>query len=384
MVYYTFMKKIPFREHHLLTLLEGYSAQNLPLDLFISNYFRFHKALGSKDKAFIAESSYSLIRWQGLLDFLLPPNATWKDRFDKYQSTDLQSYLNDSAIPPHVRVSFPKELFDSLVRSLGEETAVEVCLASNTQAPTFIRANTLKISREDLLKRWESIYRVNPCTQAPHGIIFHDKMNFFTLPEFKQGLFEVQDEGSQLLASLVDPLPGQQVLDFCSGSGGKTLAFAPSMQNRGQIFAHDIRKQALLECRKRLKRAGIQNAQQVAHDEEARLKKLKKKMDWILVDAPCSGSGTLRRNPDMKWKFTSEMLARLVSQQRVIFEKALSFLKPDGRIVYGTCSVLKEENQEQIEHFLKTYSLEIVKPVLQTLPSVGSFDGFFGVVLKFK
>ncbi len=123
------------------------------------------------------------------------------------------------------------------------------------------------------------------------------------MPEFKQGLFEVQDEGSQLIANLMDPTPGDQVMDYCAGSGGKTLAFAPKMQHRGQIYLHDIRPWALDEARKRLKRAGIQNAQ-VVLPEDPKLNKLRGKMDWVLVDAPCTGSGTFRRNPDMKWKFS--------------------------------------------------------------------------------
>jgi 16S rRNA C967 or C1407 C5-methylase (RsmB/RsmF family) len=222
---------------------------------------------------------------------------------------------------------------------------------------------------------------VVPTSTSPLGITFQKKINFFELPEFKEGLFEVQDEGSQLLAFLVKAKPGQQVLDYCAGSGGKTLAFAPSMQNKGQIFLHDVRPKALLECRKRLRRAGIQNAQTVAHDSP-KLSKLKKKMDWVLVDAPCTGTGTLRRNPDMKWKFSQEILSRLIGQQRMIFEKALSYMRPEGRIVYATCSILQEENQEQIEHFLKTYSLELEGETFQTFPALGGMDGFFGAILK--
>lgn len=376
------MNKLPFREHHLLSLLQEYEAQRLPLDLYISHYFRANKALGSKDKAFIAETVYAMVRWQGLLDYLCKEPGCWASRFEIYRTADLRASQEDMSVPTHTRVSFPKPLYDLFVRSYGEEKAVELCLISNTQAPTTVRANTLKISRDDLLKRWEQVYAVSPCKQAPNGILFKEKINFFTIPEFKQGYFEVQDEGSQLLAALVQPQPGDLVMDFCAGSGGKALAFAPAMQNKGQLFLHDVRKRALLESRQRLKRAGIQNGQQVSSEDEARLKKLKKKMDWVLVDAPCTGTGTLRRNPDMKWKFEEDVLTRLVGQQRTIFEKALSFLKPGGTIVYGTCSILKEENQEQVEHFVKTYKLKVVGEVLQTLPTKDGMDGFFGVVFK--
>lgn len=376
--------KVPYREHHLFTLLETYSQQTLPLDLFISHYFREHSALGSKDRAFIAETVYALVRWQGLLDYLISstsPSTSWEDRYQTYLKTDFNELQQKEEIPLATRVSFPQPLFDLFVKSHGEETAQKLCLVCNTPAPTTIRVNSLKISRDDLLKRWQGIYDISPTAISSDGIIFHKKINFFQLPEFKEGLFEVQDEGSQLLAHLMKIQPGQQVLDYCAGSGGKTLAFAPTMQGKGQIYVHDIRPGALQEARNRLRRAGIQNYQILSPDS-SHLSKLKKKMDWILVDAPCSGTGTLRRNPDMKWKFNEEMLTRLIGQQRMIFEKALSFLKPDGRIVYATCSLLKEENQMQVDHFLSTYSLEVEGELFQTLPALGQMDGFFGVVLK--
>lgn len=245
-----------------------------------------------------------------------------------------------------------------------------------------MRVNLLKTDRETLLSQWSEKYQISACSRSSTGIVFHKKINFFELPEFRQGLFEVQDEGSQLISELMQVEPGQQVLDYCSGSGGKTLAFAPKMEKRGQIFLHDIRKKILLEAKKRLRRAGVQNSQIVNPDDEPKLKKLKKQMDWVLADVPCSGIGTLRRNPDMKWKFSEEMLTRLVGQQRTIFEKALSYMKPEGHIVYATCSILNEENQQQIDHFVKTYDLEIVGETFQSIPHEGRMDGFFATVLR--
>ncbi len=375
-------KKRSFRDHHLLSLLEGYDHQHLPLDLFINIYFKTHKALGSKDRAHIAETTYKLVRWQGLLDYI-GGEATWKKRLEALKNFHPDAFLKKEEIPISIRLSFPKPLFQLLVESHGYDKACELCLASNRPAPTTVRVNTLKISREELLSQWQDRYEVSSCLQSPTGIIFHKRINFFELPEFKAGFFEVQDEGSQLIANLVEAQPGQWVLDYCSGSGGKTLAFAPALQKTGQIFLHDVRPSALQEARKRLRRAGIQNAQAV-QPEDPKLKKLKRKMHWVLTDVPCTGTGTLRRNPDMKWKFTQEMLQRLVGEQRLIFEKALSFLHPDGRIVYATCSLLKEENQQQLEHFLKTYPLEVEGKIFQSLPSDGSMDGFFGAVLKFS
>ena len=375
------MKKLPFREYHLVTLLDDYSGQTLPLDVFIHHYFRAHKALGSKDRGFIAESAYRLIRWKALLEYLNGNGASWQIHLEKLNEIDLDDLKNQEEIPIEIRASFPKVLFDLIVKSWGPEKAYELCLTSNSPAPTTVRVNTLKISRDDLLKKWQDLYDVSATKKSPYGIIFHKKINFFQLEDFKSGLFEVQDEGSQLLAQLLQVLPGQQILDYCSGSGGKSLAFAPFLQGKGQIYAHDVRPHALLEARKRFKRAGVQNSQIIQADSP-HLAKLKKKMDWVLVDAPCSGTGTLRRNPDMKWKFDSETLPRLIGLQRNIFEKALSYLHPKGRIVYATCSILRDENQDQLEHFLKTYQLEIDSEPFQSIPEINNMDGFFGVVLK--
>jgi 16S rRNA (cytosine967-C5)-methyltransferase len=374
--------ELPFREHHLFQILHTYQPQ-MPMDLHISHYFKEHKALGSKDRGYLAETAYALLRWQGLLDFLCEGEPTWEKRFHLYRTKNLVEYQSNQEIPAHIRVSFPQVLYDLFVDSYGQAKAEELCLICNKQAPTTVRVNPLKTTREEMIKRWEAIYPVTPCRQSELGILFRQKLNFFILPEFKHGYFEVQDEGSQLLAALVKVEPGQQVLDYCAGSGGKTLAFAPAMQNKGQIFLHDIRPHALEESRKRLRRAGIQNAQSVAHDDETKLKKMKKKMHWVLVDAPCTGTGTLRRNPDMKWKFDADMLKRLVGQQRMIFERALSFMRPDGRIVYATCSLLKQENEEQLAHFQKTYGLKVEGEIFHSLPSDGGMDGFFGVVLKY-
>ena len=374
------MLKLPFRDHHLLTMLSGYSEQNLPLDVFIRHYFRSNKALGSKDRAFITETAYGFICWQGLLDFL-SKKSSWESRYEFYHQAFYEKYLNDQEIPLHVRMSFPESLFKLFVNSYGETKACELCLVSNERAPTSVRVNTLKTTRDEMLERWKANYEVIPCQFSPNGITFLEKINFLSMPEFQEGLFEVQDEGSQLLSDLLKVEPGKLVMDYCAGSGGKTLAFAQKMQGKGQIYLHDVRSHVLQEAKIRLRRAGIQNAQ-VVEAESPTLKKLKKKMDWVLVDAPCTGTGSMRRNPEMKWRFTEDTLTKLVGQQRIIFEKALSYLKPDGRIVYATCSILKEENEEQLEHFKKTYGLQVEGEIFKSLPTKDGMDGFFGVVLK--
>ncbi|NGX55460.1 MAG: hypothetical protein KR126chlam2_01095, partial [Chlamydiae bacterium] len=263
----------------------------------------------------------------------------------------------------------------------GEEKAMRLCQICNTPAPTTVRINPLKTTREELLAQWEKEYEVTPCDHSTYGIQFKKRIPFFTLDAFKNGLFEVQDEGSQLIALKVKSSPGDQVMDYCAGSGGKTLAFAHQMEGRGQIYLHDIRPLALQQARKRLCRAGIQNGQFLT-PEHPLLEKLKKKMDWVLVDAPCSGTGTLRRNPDMKWKFDDDLVKKLVGEQRVIFERALSFVKPGGKITFATCSILREENEEQLAHFLKVYDLKMVGDPFVSLPSFGGMDGFFAVTLE--
>lgn len=375
--------KISFQEHHLLQILKRYVNQSLPLDLFLSLYFRSNKALGANDRRIIAEDIYGLMRWKALIDHLLfKKDLTWENRYAFYKQFRPEDYQLTSSIPVHLRASFPEPLFSLLVQQYGEKKAFEICLISNTQAPTTLRINPIKTTREFLLNLWKDTYPISACTHSAFGIVFHKRAPLFSFPEFKQGLFEVQDEGSQLLASLIKAKPGDHVLDYCAGSGGKTLAFAHNLQQKGVLYLHDIREHALEQAQKRLARAGIQNAQ-ILPPNHSQLEKLKKKIDWVLVDAPCSGTGTVRRNPDMKEKFNLEMLSRLVGQQRHIFEKALSFLNPKGKIVYATCSLLQDENEKQIDHFLNTYSLEVVETFF-SVPTKGGMDGFFAATMQRK
>ena len=371
---------IPFRDYHLLTLLSEFENSKLPLDLFISLYFKENKALGSKDRAYISDTLYMIIRYLGLLNKLLE-NPTWEKRLEllkKLHPIDEKVFLKLQLFD---QVSFPENLFNLISQSYGQEKAVELCKICNTKAPTTIRVNTLKIDRESLLKQWMSKFSITPCLHSDTGIIFLEKIHFFSLPEFKMGYFEIQDEASQLVSNLIDIDEGSLVLDYCAGAGGKSLAIAPKMKGKGQLFLHDIRKKALLDAKERLRRAGVQNYQILFADDTQKLKKLKKRIDHVFVDAPCSGSGTLRRNPDMKWRFKEEDLKALVGEQRNIFEKALSFLGASGTIVYATCSLLNEENENQVEHFIKTYNLEVIK-TFKSLPTLNGMDGFYAACFK--
>jgi len=370
---------ISFRKTHILKILDSFSQVNLPLDIFLSHYFRSKKSIGAKDRKEIADTVYGIIRLRGLLDHLSETPLTWENRYKRF----IKGNFFSSHLSAHIQVSFPKFLFDLLSSALGEEKAKEFCLLCNEPAPTTIRVNILKISRDELLKKWESKYEVERCRYSDVGITFKKKVNFFSLPEFKEGLFEIQDEGSQLVANLLEIKPHHKVLDYCAGSGGKTLAFAHKLQNRGQIFLHDIRPSILLEAKKRLKRAGIQNAQIVLPDEMDQ-KGLNNKMNIVLLDVPCSGTGTLRRNPDLKWKLKESSIIQLVEEQRKIFDKAVKFLKPSAKIYYITCSVLPQENEEQVDYFIKNYPVTLDKPLFQTFVSQGGMDSFFCASLSQK
>jgi 16S rRNA (cytosine(967)-C(5))-methyltransferase len=371
----------PFRDHHLLQAIQAYTDQTLPLDLYLNQYYRANKALGSKDRLFLNETIFTMIRWKGLLDAFSEPPHGWAETIKVFQSTTIDDLRSANFLSDHDKVSFPEWLYTRLKEQLGESKAKEVCLISNTQAPPTIRVNPLKSNRETLLTALQKHGKVTPTVHSPYGLVFLERMNYFEIPEFVAGHFEIQDEGSQLLADLICPKAQDHILDFCAGSGGKTLAFAHKTGGKGQIYLHDIRPKALQQAKKRLNKAGVQNAQ-IVPAGDPKLKKLKGKMDWVFVDAPCSGTGTLRRNPDMKWKLSEEMVTRLIGMQRSIFEQALSFLSPKGSIIYGTCSMLAEENEQQIEHFIKTYNLEVVGSPLKLLPEQNGADGFFGVVLK--
>lgn len=373
----------PFRQHHALQILQSYDSTLGPLDGYLRRYFLANKAIGSKDRKAIVQWVYGLIRWERLIDFLLGATSpSWEGRLDWLEEHDPRDYLHKKNIPAQIRACLPEELFSRMIRSHGDEGALEIARVSNTEAPITIRVNRLKTSRKELLQKL-SDFAPFETTRSPYGITFPTRINLFGLEQFKEGLFEMQDEGSQLLADLVQVEAGDHFLDYCAGAGGKTLAIAPKMRGKGQIYLHDIREHALQEAKQRLRRAGVQNSQVIVAGSE-NLKKLKQKMDWVLVDAPCSGTGTLRRNPEMRERITGESIDRLVGQQRTIFESALSYVKEGGKIVYATCSVLNEENQEQVEWFLAHYPIELVDEPFVCLPAEDGADGFFAAVFQKK
>ena len=361
-----------FRKHHLTAILSTYDLKKGSLDLFLSNYFRHNRAIGSKDRKEILSHVYTYFRFKNHF-----PSSNWEENID--------ALLNDQRAHfshPHHNVSFPKFLYERIAAS-HKEAVDNICKILNEQAPITLRTNISKISRDKLREKLSKKFEVSPTEMSPTGIRLKQRGQLFSSEEFKAGYFEMQDEASQLAAALIEAKPGDHVLDYCSGSGGKALAIAPHMEGKGQIYLHDIREKALYEAKKRLKRAGVQNGQ-FMFPQSKPLNRLKGNMDWVLVDAPCTGTGTYRRNPEQKWKFTQEMLEELIEKQKEIFKSALQYLTPKGTIVYATCSILDEENGDQVQLFCEQHNLEPVGEPLKIIPQSGGMDGFFAQKLRRK
>ncbi|KEQ03734.1 RsmB/NOP family class I SAM-dependent RNA methyltransferase [Pseudorhizobium pelagicum] len=276
--------------------------------------------------------------------------------------------------PAHVQGDIPDWIQPSFEAAFGEDWLTEAKALS--QRPTLdLRANTLKASREKVIKALDRS-GAQPAPIARNGIRIAAGEGASRLPNvtaeisFQKGWFEVQDEGSQIVSDLVHPGDHDQVLDFCAGGGGKTLAMAAAMNNKGQVHAYDADRKRLAPIIERLRRAGTRNVQ--VHDDVRQLQALKEKLDVVLVDAPCTGTGTWRRRPDTKWRLTPKNLEERVAQQQEALAEAATFVKPGGSLVYITCSVLPDENDRQIEGFCGDNPQFSVEPVLET------WSGLFG------
>ncbi len=362
-----------FCDIHILAFIKSWDF-NTPLDLALSSYFKSHKSLGSHDRKTIGNIIYSWVRWWSLFENI-PPNQVVK----MLRNKPAENWAEESNLPEHCKLGLPPFLYNELKKAYADDfETIGKCF--NENAPIAIRANRLKISREELQKKLP--FPTTFSNLSKDGLVLQKREPLFTLKEFKEGLFEVQDEASQKIAEFVNAQKGERILDYCSGSGGKSLSIAPDMGGKGELYLHDIRRKALDQAKIRLRRAGVQNAQILPPDHPTLLK-LKRKMDVVLLDVPCSGSGTLRRNPDMKWKIDFNLLERLKVEQREIFAKGVEFLKesPSSRIVYSTCSLLPDENEKQVEFFLKQFPLE-VETQWKNLPKTNQADGFFAIVFK--
>ncbi|CDJ60486.1 NOL1/NOP2/sun family domain-containing protein, putative [Eimeria maxima] len=345
-----------FRVRHLEQALQLYyspqSTGHLPLDLFLRHYYNCNKSVGSNDKKFITEHIYQIVKWKGLLDHITPPPANWPSRIRTYFVSDRwKLQAQNERLPASVRTSFPAELFRRIEASHGTDKAIHICNILNEEAPVYLRTNTLTITRDRLYHYLlNKGVAVEKSPNSPLALVLPHRQRLGDLPEFHRGYFEIQDEASQLVALKVAVKPGEKVFDYCAGSGGKTLAFGPQMQNKGKIYLHDVREKMLQEAKKRLKRAGITNYT-IVPPASPPLSKLAGRIDWVVCDVPCSGTGALRRSPEMKWKYKDEKLMDFIALQRHIFSSALQYVKPKtGKIVYITCSILDEENVHQVCH----------------------------------
>jgi 16S rRNA (cytosine967-C5)-methyltransferase len=394
-----------------------------PADGTLSRYFREHPKLGSRERNAIAEGVYAVLRNKlayasfsesgsgsamrrlallGLADTvgvdalggLATEETDWLKRI---------AQIDRNALPASLRANLPPWLYDKLVARDGETATLQLADALNRPAPLDLRVNALKAKREDVIAELATApIACEPTPYAPLGIRIRKKPALQNLPLFKDGAIEVQDEGSQLLANIVGARRGEMVADFCAGAGGKTLALGAAMRNTGRLYAFDVSEKRLSKLKPRLARSGLSNVHPVviAHENDAKVKRLAAKLDRVLVDAPCSGLGTLRRNPDMKWRQTPEALSELNAKQTAILASAARLVKPGGRLVYATCSLLDEENEAIVAQFLATHEDFVLVPMKSVLseqkialemqdylklsPHLHQTDGFFAAVLERK
>jgi 16S rRNA (cytosine967-C5)-methyltransferase len=303
-----------------------------------------------------------------------------------------------------VRLSYPTWLVERLVNDLGPTEGLAACAAMNQRAPMALRVNTVKISREALIERLaEENVVARPTALAPAGLILETRVNAFGLSAFRDGLFEVMDEGSQLCAELVAPPPGGRVADACAGAGGKTLAIAAAMGGKGRVLALDVDGRKLEELRRRARRAGLSNVAARAVSDEAKLPEEARIGGWdrVLVDAPCSGLGTLRRNPEARWRQTPQAIAGFPARQLALLVTYAPLCAVGGRLIYATCTILEQENDKVLERFLaerpdfvrvpvkEIWGRELAEKVgdgltLRLLPQTHDTDGFYAAVLRRK
>ncbi len=285
------------------------------------------------------------------------------------------------------RESIPDWMDELGVKELGEELWTKEIAAQNEQAKVILRVNTLKTTKEKLRAILMDLNIETEFNQQyPDALILKERANVFLTDAFKEGLFEVQDASSQLVARFLDVKPGMRVVDTCAGAGGKTLHIASLMENKGQLIAMDLYESKLKQLKLRAKRNGAFNIEPRVIEGTKTIKKLHEKADRVLIDAPCSGLGVLKRNPDSKWKLQPEFIENIKKVQAEVLENYSKIVKPGGKLVYATCSVLPSENQEQIKKFLSTENgknFTFVKDI-KVLASESGFDGFYMALLERK
>jgi len=356
------------------TLLAELLSTSGPADAAVSRYFRAHRNLGQQDRAFVAETVYAVLRRRRSLE-AAAQSAAPRDlaiaalvRVRGLSGRALEGVLREGedalvtrvraaetdTFPSAVRADLPDWLWQRLEALHGQDEALRLAQGLLNPAPLDLRVNLAKLSRDEVLERLRSSgIEGAPTPYSPAGIRLAGKPAINRHPLFTSGAVEVQDEGSQLLAYLLAPRRGEMVADYCAGAGGKTLALAMLMRGTGRIYAMDVSAKRLAELAPRAARAGVTSVHPLvlSGEGDARARRLAGKIDRVLVDAPCSGFGTLRRNPDLKWRHGPQAIAELAAKQARILEAASRLLKPGGRLVYATCSILPEENEAVADAF---------------------------------
>jgi 16S rRNA (cytosine967-C5)-methyltransferase len=338
----------------------------------VSRYFREHRSLGPRERATLAETVYTVLRRKLLFDHLAPSGSGPKERrlailgfhgprdFLKSALTEQEKqWLDacDAVKPSDLMERHRHNLPDWLVQPLKEQLGDgfwPLAESLNEPAPLDLRVNTLTDKREDVRKELKLAgIDAQPTPYSPWGLRVQDKPAINKLDTFARGAIEVQDEGSQLLALLLDAKRGEMVVDFCAGAGGKTLAIGAGMRNTGRLYAFDTSAHRLDALKPRLARSKLSNVHPaaIAHERDERIKRLAGKIDRVIVDAPCSGLGTLRRNPDLKWRQSPEAVEEMTAKQAAILQSAARLLKTGGRLVYATCSILPQENEAIAQAF---------------------------------
>ncbi|USX22108.1 RsmB/NOP family class I SAM-dependent RNA methyltransferase [Oxalobacteraceae bacterium OTU3REALA1] len=394
-----------------------------PADTTLSRYFKDHPRLGGRERGGIAECIYNVLRNKSFytdfseagggatmrrLTLLGMADAVGLDSMgglteDEIAWVERILLIDRKVMHKSSRSNMPKWLFDKLVEQMGEEETLALADGMNQPAPLDLRVNAMKGTREEVAAGLaEAPIRSTPTPYSPLGLRVLQKPALQNLPLFKSGHIEVQDEGSQILSAIVGAKRGEMVVDFCAGAGGKTLALGATMRNTGRLYAFDVSEKRLAKLKPRLARSGLSNVHpvQIAHERDAKIKRLAGKIDRVLVDAPCSGLGTLRRNPDVKWRQQPSAIGELQVKQAAILDGAARLLKGGGRLVYATCSFLEDENDFIAKQFLESHpDFELVPmskvlaeqkidldmgDYLKLLPHKHQTDGFFAAVFERK
>ncbi|MFH6934851.1 RsmB/NOP family class I SAM-dependent RNA methyltransferase [Flavobacterium sp. FlaQc-30] len=378
-------------------------------DKVVARALKKDKRWGSSDRKFVAETIYEIVRWKRLYAEIAEVKEPY-DRDNLWRMFAVWAVLRGYPIPdwrqlegtPERKIkgrfdelskvralkeSIPDWMDELGVKELGEKIWSKEITAQNQPAKVILRTNTLKGTKENLRNTLMDLnIETEYLKDQPEALVLKERANVFLTDAFKQGLFEVQDANSQLVAGFLDVKPGMRVVDTCAGAGGKTLHIASLMENKGQLIAMDLYESKLKQLKLRAKRNGAFNIEYRIIDSTKVIKKLHEKADRVLIDAPCSGLGVLKRNPDSKWKLQPEFIDNIRKVQSEVLESYSKIVKPGGKLVYATCSVLPSENQEQVQKFLKT---EIGQQFTfvedrKLLASESGFDGFYMALLERK